>query len=65
MRIGLVLRTARAEREQVAPASLVLFSDLAVALRQTRTLTAEERNFRHRTAEVTVPLRNVLLAATP
>ncbi|MBE0546590.1 MAG: PilW family protein [Rubrivivax sp.] len=63
LRIGLVLRTARAEREVVAPASLVLFADLPAALRQTRTLSTAERNFRHRTAEVTVPLRNVLLAA--
>lgn len=65
IRIGLVLRTARAEREVVAPASLVLFADLPAALRQTRALAAAERNFRHRTAEVTVPLRNMLLAATP
>ena len=65
IRIGLVLRTARAERDEVAPTSLVLFADLAADLQQTRTLTTAERNFRHRTAEVTVPLRNVLLAATP
>lgn len=65
LRIGLVLRTARAEREVVAPASLVLFADLPAALRQTRTLSTAERNFRHRTTDVTVPLRNVLLAATP
>ena len=65
IRIGLVLRTARAEREVVAPASLVLFADLPAALRQTRTLSTAERNFRHRTADVTVPLRNVLLAAAP
>lgn len=65
LRIGFVLRTARAEREVVAPASLVLFSDLDVSLRQTRNLSAEEQNFRHRAVEVTVPLRNVLLASAP
>lgn len=65
VRIGLVLRTSQREREVVAPATLTLFSDLPVALRQTRTLTTAERNYRHRTTEVTVPLRNVLLSRAP
>ncbi|MBK6470676.1 MAG: PilW family protein [Betaproteobacteria bacterium] len=65
VRIGLVLRTSQREREVVAPETLTLFADLATALRQTRTLTTDERNYRHRTTEVTVPLRNVLLSRTP
>lgn len=65
IRIGFVLRTSRAEREDVAPASLVLFADLDAALRQTRTLSADEKVYRHRTVEVTIPLRNVLMARTP
>jgi type IV pilus assembly protein PilW len=65
IRIGFVLRTSQREREVVAPETLTLFADLGVALQQTRTLTTDERNFRHRTSEVTVPLRNVLLSRAP
>jgi type IV pilus assembly protein PilW len=65
VRIGLILRTAETERDAVAPATIVLFADLAEALQQTRTLTTAERAYRHRSVEVTVPLRNVLLARTP
>lgn len=65
IRIGLVLRTSQREREVVAPETLTLFADLGVGLQQTRTLTTDERNFRHRTSEVTVPLRNVLLSRAP
>jgi type IV pilus assembly protein PilW len=65
VRIGLVLRTSQREREVVAPATLTLFGDLDAALQQTRTLTTDERKFRHRTTEVTVPLRNVLLSRAP
>jgi type IV pilus assembly protein PilW len=65
VRIGLVLRTTQREREVVAPETLTLFADLPTALQQTRTLTTAERNYRHRTTEVTVPLRNVLLSRAP
>jgi type IV pilus assembly protein PilW len=60
VRIGLILRTSTPEKEAVSPAELTLFSDLGPALEQKRTLTANERLFRHRTIELTVPLRNVL-----
>jgi type IV pilus assembly protein PilW len=65
VRIGLILRTAHAERDVVAPDTVVLFADLDEDLQQTRTLAAGEKVYRHRTAEVTVPLRNVLLARMP
>lgn len=65
VRVGLVLRTSRAEREAVSPGSIVLFQDMPAALRQTRTLTADEQRFRYRTYEFTVPLRNVLMARAP
>ena len=61
VRVGLVLRSAAAERSAVAPASLEMFSDLAVALRYSRALDATEQLLRHRTVEFTVPLRNVMM----
>lgn len=61
VRIGLILRTSLPEREQVAPASLTLFSDLGAGLTYTRNLTAAERVFRYRVLESTIPLRNAML----
>jgi type IV pilus assembly protein PilW len=62
VRVGLVLRSALAQREEVAPATLAMFQDLAAAARPpVRTLTADERHYRHRVVETTIPLRNVLL----
>jgi type IV pilus assembly protein PilW len=65
VRVGLILQTSRAEREEVAPVDIVLFADLNPALQQVRTLTAEQRRYRHRIVEFTVPLRNVLMARAP
>ncbi len=65
VRVGLILQTSRAERENVAPAEIVLFEDLDPALQQARALSADEQRFRHRSVEFTVPLRNVLLARAP
>jgi type IV pilus assembly protein PilW len=63
IRIGLILRTSLQERDPVSPTgtTLTLFNDLG-ALKQTRTLSDAERNFRFRTLEFTVPLRNTMLA---
>lgn len=61
LRVGLILRTALRERDPVAPAQLVLFSDLGPALTHTRVLAAGERHFRYRSVESTIPLRNALL----
>jgi type IV pilus assembly protein PilW len=66
VRVGFVLRTSLAEKpnkdgSQVTGSSLTLFEDLG-ALKHTRTLTTEESNYRYRTFETTIPLRNVLLA---
>lgn len=62
VRVGLVLRDTLRERQPVAPESLALFKGLAGdALVERRNLSPEERHFRHRTLEWTVPLRNVLL----
>lgn len=61
LRVGLILRTSRAEREVVAPAEIVLFTDLDASLQKTRELSATDQTYRHRTVEQTIPLRNVLL----
>ena len=64
--LGFILRTSLEERsvdyQQPVGTALTLFGDLGVGLAQTRTLTGRELNYRFRTFEVTVPLRNVLLA---
>ena len=74
IRLGLILRTSLQERSKLvdpvngydAPAAITLFGDatdaLGISLRHTRTLTNSELHYRYRTIEVTVPLRNVLLA---
>ena len=63
IRVGLIVRTDRIEREVVAPASLVLFGDLDASLRYTRSLSSNEQRMRHRPLEITVPLRNVMHAS--
>jgi type IV pilus assembly protein PilW len=77
VRIGMILRTSLQERAPQTTASsslgpegfqqasgrvLTLFSDLPTAVQQTRTLGSGDLNYRFRTLEVTVPLRNVLMA---
>jgi len=71
IRVGLVMRSALVEREleagvPVAPASLRLFGDLPAANQVTIDLTqpGQNRNQRHRTIEITVPLRNILMLST-
>ncbi|MGD9647511.1 MAG: PilW family protein [Pirellulales bacterium] len=71
VRVGLVMRSALVEREiepgvPVAPASLRLFGDLPAANQVTIDLTqpGQNRNQRHRTIEITVPLRNILMLST-
>ena len=67
VRVGLVLRTALPELrgnlangEVVAPETLVLFQDLDGALQQKFITGADGAKFRHRTAEITIPVRNAL-----
>jgi type IV pilus assembly protein PilW len=76
VRLGFILRTSLAEKEPIfgpadatthlgtLPLTLTLFSDLPTALQQTRTYAAGtvDLNYRYRTVEVTIPLRNVLIA---
>lgn len=63
VRVGMVLRSDRVERDAVAPASLTLFADLPVALQHSHAIAADQRQQRFRTVEFTVPLRNVMIAA--
>lgn len=66
VRVAIVLRTNLQEKAQDAtdqpftPATLTLFSD--VGLPRVRNLSADERRFRYRVIESTIPLRNALLA---
>lgn len=61
LRIGLILRTTLPEKatEVVARPSLTLFSGLPGET--TRSFSGSDLNFRYRTLEITVPLRNQLL----
>lgn len=68
VKVGFILRTSLLERAKVnpddyeAPATISLFSDLGASLTQTRSIAAgDDRRYRYRTVEVTVPLRNVLM----
>ena len=63
LRVGMVLRTDRYEKENVSPETLTLFSDLPTAVHHTRTLSLDERQLRTRAVEFTVPLRNTMLVA--
>ncbi len=61
VRLGFILRTSLKEKDAVATGqTLTLFGD--VAAKRTRTLSADEAHYRFRTLEITVPLRNVLMA---
>lgn len=66
IRVALILRSNLQEKADDAaanpftPATLTLFAD--VGLTRTRTLTADQRRFRYRVVEATVPVRNAFLA---
>ena len=74
VRVGLILRTSLPEKETAAASGVLgsetfvstnplrLFSDLAGMELDRTPATAQERSFRYRTVEITVPLRNVLMA---
>lgn len=61
IRVGLIMRTNLAETTSVGATEIKLFSDLGNALTFKRTLNPAEQNYRYRTVEMTIPLRNVLL----
>ncbi len=68
IRVALILRSnlqekaADATANPFTPASFTLFQ--SVGLHRQRNLTADERRFRYRVIEATIPVRNALLAPT-
>lgn len=66
VRLGLVMRSSLVEKENVAPATLDLFADLSSggtpgALKRSVAIATADQTMRHRTIELTVPVRNLLL----
>lgn len=68
IRIGLILRTSRPEKEAVTTSSITLFPDLATTKQTTRTLKTDaqdatrlEQHYRYRTVDIKIPLRNALI----
>jgi type IV pilus assembly protein PilW len=61
IRIGLVLKTSQLEKDNVASSSIKLFEDLPTALQQTHAISTADQKYRHRTVDVTIPLRNILM----
>jgi type IV pilus assembly protein PilW len=67
VRVAMILRTSLQEKADdvtSTPASYELFSGFLPTPR-TRTLTADERRFRYRVIELTIPVRNGMLAPRP
>lgn len=64
-RVALVMRSSLYEKEPVTPGSLEIFSDLPADRKRTLTIAAEDRNFRYRVIDTTIPLRNMLLLPFP
>jgi type IV pilus assembly protein PilW len=77
VRVGLILRTPLADRVErpvgtapnanavITDTAPTLFADLGASLTVTRTLSAAEKNFRYRTMDITLPLRNAILVVAP
>ncbi|MGQ3053638.1 MAG: PilW family protein [Roseateles sp.] len=59
VRVGLILRSDLADKTDVTPASLTMFSDLGASLTHTYTVPTGTTNQRYRVVEFTVPLRNI------
>ncbi len=64
VRLGMILRSSLAEGRDYTPAStqITLFAESNPTLKQTHTLTTDEQQYRFRTVELMIPLRNALLA---
>ncbi|KQW51704.1 hypothetical protein ASD88_03535 [Pelomonas sp. Root662] len=59
VRVGLILRSDLADKNDVTPASLTMFGTLGAGLTHTYTVPTGTTNQRYRVVEFTVPLRNV------
>jgi len=60
VRVGLILRSATLERDPVSQTIPEMFSDTGIK-RDAVTLTNDDRRYRYRVVEFTIPLRNTLL----
>jgi type IV pilus assembly protein PilW len=60
VRVGLILRSATLERDPVSQTIPAMFSDTGLQ-RDAVTLKDDDRRYRYRVVEFTIPLRNVLL----
>jgi len=63
-RVVLVMKSNLLEKEPVMEGDLVIFSDLPTDRRRTLTIATEDRKYRHRVIDTTIPLRNLLLLPT-
>ena len=62
VRVGLIMRTSLPEKEAVSQDIPTLFADLDSSLHYERKLeTDDEKRYRYRTFETTIPVRNTLL----
>jgi type IV pilus assembly protein PilW len=64
-RIALVVKSSLLEKEPVTAGDLAIFSDLPTDRHRTLTIPTEDRNFRYRVIDTTIPLRNMLLLPFP
>jgi len=60
VRVGLILRSATLERDVVSQTIPAMFGDTGLQ-RDAVTLTGDDRRYRYRVVEFTIPLRNILL----
>jgi len=60
VRVGLLLRSSVQDPEDVAPATVLLFRDLPATVQRTVGISSTNRRFRHRSVELTIPVRNML-----
>lgn len=63
-RVVLVMKSSLLEKEPVMEGDLAIFSDLPTDRHRTLTIATEDRRYRHRVIDTTIPLRNLLLLPT-
>lgn len=61
VRVAIVTRSTEPDKEQVSPANITMFSDLAPALQASIGLNADQRHYRYKIYDTVIPIRNMLL----
>ncbi|MET3439534.1 type IV pilus assembly protein PilW [Variovorax paradoxus] len=64
-RVVLVMKSSLLEKEPVMTGDLAIFSDLPTDRHRTLTIATDDRRYRHRVIDTTIPLRNMLLLPFP